>query len=291
MNQIQKIQNKLDKLQQKNHLSGFMHAVIWKYGDDKAGYLAALLTYYGFLSLFPLLLVVTTVTNLLSSAYPHFQETVINSINSYFPVIGEQLAGHIHSIHQSGFLLLAAVLFTLYGARGVASVFRYGVNTVWHIPKSEQLTFPRSTANNFVVILLAGSGLILAAAVAAAIVSFDASPLFRIVSIGVNAIILFWLFILLLKLSLPKRVSLKNTWTGAVVAAVGLVVLQTLGGIVLARQLKHLDALYSYFAVSLGLLFWIYLQAQLMYWAIEISVVSSKRLWPRTFDGKLIKND
>ena len=45
-----------DRVQRQHGLLGFPYAVIKKYGDDDGGREAALITYYGFLSIFPLLL-------------------------------------------------------------------------------------------------------------------------------------------------------------------------------------------------------------------------------------------
>lgn len=50
----------LDRLQRRNRGVSVAVAVIYKYLDDQGGYLAALITYYGFVSLFPLLLLLTT---------------------------------------------------------------------------------------------------------------------------------------------------------------------------------------------------------------------------------------
>ena len=105
---------------------------------------------------------------------------------------------------------------------------------------------------------------------------------FRLLSLVINWLILFGLFSFLLNFSLPKRVAFKEARLGGAVLATGLVILQLVGSLLLAHQLKRLDVLYSYFAVALGLLFWIYLQAQVLYYSIEIAVVTSKRLWPRS---------
>ena len=109
---------------------------------------------------------------------------------------------------------------------------------------------------------------------------------FRGLSVAINLILLFWLFNFLISISLPRHVTLKETRLGAACAAIGLLALQALGGYLLTRELKSLDALYSTFAIPLGLLFWIYLQAQIIFYANEIAVVSSKKLWPRSFDDQ-----
>ena len=51
---------RLDRLQRRHTPAGFPIAVVYKYVDDQGSYLAALVTYYGFLSLFPLLLLLSS---------------------------------------------------------------------------------------------------------------------------------------------------------------------------------------------------------------------------------------
>lgn len=289
MNVIHKSQRTLDKTLQRTPLVRFIYAVIWKYNDDKAGYLAALLTYYGFLALFPLLLIATTVAGMVSDTLPHLEETIVESVGTYFPTIGEQLAQSIQGIHQNGWALIAGLLFTLYGTRGVASAFRHGVNEVWHIPKAKRSGFPNSTMQNITIIAVGGFGLLLAAASSAAVISFNDHLPFRLIALGINVGILFVLFVALIKISLPKTIKLVDIWSAALGAAIGIVALQFVGGYLLAKQLHHLDALYSYFALSLGLMFWIYLQSQVIFYSLEMASVHAQKLWPRSLDGQIVR--
>jgi membrane protein len=285
MNSIQKLIGHIDKFQRHHSGFGFFYAVIKKYSEDQAGYQAALLTYYGFLALFPLLLVLTTVIGALTSHASGLQHTIITSVTNYFPVLGGQLSTHVHSLHKSGLALLVGILFTIYGARGVADVFRQGVNHIWRGPSVNQDSFPKSAAKSLGLIIVGGLGLMLASLCAGYAGAVGHGLGFRALSIAVNIFILFWLFTFLLNLSLPRHVSLKETQAGAAAAAIGLVILQSLGSYLLARELRNLDALYSTFAISLGLLFWIYLQAEMMYYSVEIASVRSHKLWPRALDA------
>lgn len=286
MNVIQKQIHKVDNLQQNHRLPGFLYAVVKKYGDDQAGYQAALLTYYGFLALFPLLLVLTTLTTFLADNHPELQARIIQSVTDYFPVLGSQLSERIGALKKSGLALVVGILFTLYGARGVADAFRHGVNHIWHVPIVKRDGFPKSLFTSLSIILVGGLGLILASIMAGLAVHAGRGPGFRALSIALNLAILFAIFVVLLKLSLPNKVKIKEIRSGAATAAIGLVILQALGNYLLAQQLKGLDALYSNFAIPLGLLFWIYLQAQVLYYAVEIAAVRSQRLWPRSLTGK-----
>ncbi len=290
MNRLDKFINKLDAYQQRHHLSGFSYAVIKKYGDDRAGYWAALLTYYGFLALFPLLMILTTIANNTLNNYPELEKAITDGVTDYFPVLGEQLAGHINALQSNGFALVVGILFTLYGARGVAEVFRHGLRKVWGLEGRAKDGFPGGLIRSMAIIVVGGLGFILASVIASFAAAAGQGWGFRLVSLALNLLILFALFIFLIKASLPKHITLRETWLGAACAAVGLVILQSLGGYILTRELRSLDALYSYFALTLGLLFWIYLQAQVIYYANEIAVVSSKKLWPRSFNSDKNKN-
>ena len=248
---------------------------------DEGGYHAALLTYYGFLSLFPFLLVVITITKNYLGNNISLENHITKSITDYFPVLGNQLTSHIHSLSRNGPALIFGVLFTLYGVKGVAASFSRSVQRLWSVRQNRENGFIQSLTNNFIVIVIGGIGLLSASVLSGFAASYGHSFATRLLSVCINLLILFGMFIVLINFCLPKEVKLKDIWTGALFAAVGLLFLQVAGGFILTSHLKTLDALYSYFAITLGLLFWIYLQAQLIIYSIEISIVHSKKLWPR----------
>jgi len=277
---------KIDSWQKRHRFPAFAYAVIKKYGEDESGKQAALLTYYGFLSLFPLLLVLTTVASQFLGNHPELHKEIIKSVASYFPVLGSQLSQHISSIHKNGLALIVGIVFTLYGARGVADAFRNSVQNIWKVPKDQRPGFPKTVLNSLFIILVGGVGFLLASIITGLAATAGHGLAFRLLSIAVDLFILFWLFTFLLNSCLPKHISVKDTSSGALSAAIGVIVLQALGGYLLRLQLKNLDALYSYFAIALGLLFWIYLQSQLLHYAITISAVRSQKLWPRSLAGE-----
>jgi YihY family inner membrane protein len=277
---------KIDHWQQRHRWPAVTYAILKKYGEDGIGQQAALLTYYAFLSLFPLLLVLTTLTSLLAGHYPGVQREVIRATTDYFPVLGGQLSEHIQTLHKNGLALVIGLVLILYGARGVADAFRRGVQTVWHVPQSERITFPRTVSHSLMLVTVGGLGLVAASICTGLAATAGHGLLFRLLSVAINLFILFWLFAFLLTACLPRHVALKDIRSGALSMAVGLIVLQALGGYLLKVELSHLDALYSYFALALGLLFWIYLQAQLLYYAVTLAAVRSQHLWPRSFNEK-----
>ena len=285
MNVLDKSIHKLNNYQQKTHFTAFIIAVVKKYSDDGAGRRAALLTYYSFLALFPLLLILTTITDVLIGNNPALKNTIIKGLTDYFPLLGDQLSDQVHKLGASGPVLLIALLFTLYGTRGVASAFIRGVQDVWHVPKEKRDHFPKSLYKSLALVIVGGLGFLAASIIAGVSALASNGTVHRIIYLAINLFILFWVFVFLLKMSLPGKLKIKEVKLGAVAAAISLVIVQAIGGVILAHQLKHLSALYSYFSVALGLMFWLYLQAQVLFYAMEIATVSSFRLWPRNLVG------
>lgn len=279
MNLIQKANKKFEQLTTSNAQLGFVVAVIKKYGDAQAGYLAALLTYYAFLSLFPLLLILTTVLTLITSSQPGLQSTVIDSVTNYFPLLGTQLSEHIETLHRSGLPLFIGLVVLFYGARGVADAFRNSVNVIWEVPAKKRDGFPKTFVKSIAIILIGGIGLVLASSSASLAGTIGQGITYHLLSIAIDFAVMLWLFYFLISLSLPAhaREDKNQVLIAAVLATVGVVILQGIGGYILARALKHLDVLYSYYAIPLGLLFWIYLQAQVFYYAMIIAAVNKQR--------------
>src|ERR1700733_14627518 len=69
-----------DRVQRRHVVLGFPYAVIKKYGDDDGGREAALMTYYGFLSIFPLLLLGVAVLSRVLADNPELRQRLITAI-------------------------------------------------------------------------------------------------------------------------------------------------------------------------------------------------------------------
>lgn len=274
---------KIDNFQQSHAVTAFGFAVIKKYGDDQGGYKAALLTYYGFLSLFPLLLIVTTVAQWTLGGDSHLKQSIISGATTYFPIIGNQLQHNVHGFSKTGLPLIIGLLVLIYGLRGVADAFRQMVNDVWRVPATDRSGYFPALARSFSIVAVGGLGFLSAAVVASYATAHGHGPLLRVLFITVSAVLLFASFLFVIKTALNRSTKMfKNIWVGAAVATVGLLILQSLGGYIITHELKNLDNLYGTFAVVLGLLFWLYLQTQLVVYAVEIDTVRVLKLWPRS---------
>jgi membrane protein len=285
-NFIERIIQKLNRFQQKHKFTAFGYAVIKKFGDDEAAYQGALITYYGFLSLFPLLIVLTSFAEIVAINNPHLQFQIISSISNYFPGFGTQLQDHVHGAHRSGVALVVGLLFTLYGARGGAAALQHALNHIWLVPRRKRAGFPIAPLKSLAIIFVGGIGLLGAAGLSGYATSLNHSALFKIVPSLISIILIFGTLLFVYKIGTEaENVEFKDLALAAGISAVGLQIIQTVGGYYVTHELKSLSSLYGTFALVLGLLAWIYLQAQLILYAVETTTVRALKLWPRSLDS------
>ncbi len=149
----------LDRLQRKSRVAGFLIAVIYKYVDDQGSYLAALITYYAFVSLFPALLLLTTVLGVLLVGHPGLQEQILHSAVAQFPVIGEQL-GQPQGLNGGTLGVVIGITGALYGGLGVGQAVQNAMATLWAVPRNVRPDPLRSRLRSLLLLLVVGSALI-----------------------------------------------------------------------------------------------------------------------------------
>ena len=106
----------------------------YKFHDDQGVYLAALIAYYGFLSLFPLLLLLTSILGFVLQNNPDLRQRILDSTLSQFPVIGDQL-GDPQGLQGSGVALVVSAIVAVYGTLGVAHAMQNAMNVIWAVPR------------------------------------------------------------------------------------------------------------------------------------------------------------
>ena len=285
-NPIERIIAALDAFQQRHKWAALPYAVIKKYGDDEAGYQAALIAYYGFLSLFPLLIVATAVIQLVAQGDPALQERLLGNITGYFPAIGQNLADSIRTPSRSGVALAVGLLITFYGAKGVADAVQHSLNHVWAVPRHARAGVPKNTLRSFSIIIFGGLGLVLAAAITSFATSAKHDFAIRILLWLGGFVVLYSVLWALFTFGSSARKRPFANVPGALLAAIMFTVLQAVGSYIITRQLKGQTGLNAQFALVLAILFWMYLQAQVLLYAIELNTVRALKLWPRSIQPK-----
>jgi membrane protein len=271
----------LDRRQQRTWGLRFLTAVVKKFGDDQAGQLAALIAYYAFVSLFPLLLVFVTILGFVLQGDPAERQKILDGTLGQFPIISDQLK--LHPLTGSTAALVIGIAFSLLAGLGITGAAQNAFNRLWNVPFKSRPNFIHERLRGVGMLAVFGTLMIVSTAAAGFVgaASHGAPEVVGgvLLAFAVNVILFMTAFKLLTAVDIPWR----DLLPGVLAAAVGWQLLQHLGGYYIDHTLKRTGPLYGVFALVLGLLAWIYLGAQLTIFAAEINVVRLHRLWPRSF--------
>ena len=273
---------KLDGYQRTRDWLGFPVAVVKKFGDDEAGKQAALISYYGFFSLFPLMLVLVTVLGFFLGGNSHLQNEVEHSVFSRFPVIGKDIQNNVGHIRGSGIALAIGTVVALWAGMGVVRAAQGAMDTVWHVPRRERPRFVKSRLRALVLLLVLGVGVIGATVLTGlATAGTGHSTVTKVIALVISTLVNFGVFLAAMKLLTVADVSWRQLVPGAVLAAIGGLALQALGGYIVGHVSAKATNTYGTLGVVIVMLTWIYLQAQVFMFAAEVNTVRALQLWPR----------
>jgi YihY family inner membrane protein len=275
------ILRKVDAFQKRHAALAFPFAVVRKFGDDQAGNLAALIAYYGFFSLFPLLLVLVTVLGMILRTNPDLQTRILDSALANFPVIGTEISRNIDALEGSGVTLAVGIALTLWSGLGVIKATQTAMNTVWNVPFEHRPNFLKSTLR--ALIMLGVLGVLTLASAAAGTIGGGSSQWWLVVlGVVVSLVVNLFLFLLAFRVLTSENLTWSDVLPGAAVGSVAWTTLQALGGYYVSRELQGASDVYGTFAVVIGLLAWIFIGAELTLLAAEVNVVRKRHLWPRS---------
>ncbi|GAA3713499.1 YihY/virulence factor BrkB family protein [Gordonia hankookensis] len=275
------LSDRIDNFQRRYPKSGFPLAVAYKFFDDQGGYLAALITYYGFISLFPLLLVLTSVLGFVLEDNPDLQERIVDSALSQIPVVGEQL-GESGQLSGSSAAVTIGVVSAIYGALGVSVAIQNAMNIVWAVPRNERPNPIRVRIKGSMLLSTVGLAVIGLTVLNGVTAAIDLGGDGRVLAMLGSLILYTAVFVVGFRFGTARPVSIRDVFPGALAAAVGWQVLQTFGSVFVQRVIANASATNGVFAVVLGLLAFLYLAAVMVVICLEFNAVRVDGLYPRS---------
>lgn len=282
-------QTTLDAFQRRHRPVALAVGVLRKFGDDRAGRQAALIAYFGFFSLFPLLLAVTTIVGfVLGDADAAKLE---DSILAELPVFGSQIeTGSLQGSVPA--LVIGLVVAILAGLRCMLAA-QEAMNAVWDVPRFAEPGFVAKRLRSLGVLAAMGGVFLASTAASQAIPLLPSVPgVARAGALVLSFLVNLALFMAAFQLLTVGHHRWRDLVPGAVFGAVGYGVLQEVGRWYVERTITGASDTYGTFAVVIGLLSWLYLVAQLFVLSAEVNVVVARQLWPRSlFHGELTEAD
>jgi YihY family inner membrane protein len=284
MQALQGTIRRADDVQRRKPFLAYPLAVLKKFGEDRAGQLAALIAYYGFFSLFPLLLAFVTLAGLLFKE-SDTQDRLIDGALSQFPVIGDQLRENIQALPDKGVALAIGVAGALWAGLAGIKAAQNAMDHVWDVPMRKQPSFPVALVRAVLMLVTLGVFVMFATFLGGVAAGTEDAPVwFRTVGVAGTGVLNVLIFLVAYRVLTVEDVRWRDVWVGAVFAGIAWTVLQAVGGYVIGHRLESAKETYGFFAVVIGLLTWIYLGAQVTLLGAEMNVVRARRLWPRALD-------
>jgi len=275
----------VDGFQRRHPVLGFPLAVVYKYFDDQGPYLASALTYYAFIAIFPLMLLGTSILGLILRGEPQWQEQILNSALSQFPIIGDEL-GRPEGLQGSVAGVAVGAIAALYGAMGLGQALQNTQHVAWSVPRNSRPNPVYARVKTLILLVTAGFSLL-----AVSIVSTIASttdlfaevlgqglkvflPVLTIAVVGTFLTVLF-------RFAATGHHSFGRAAPGGYALAVMWQLLQLGGAAYVDRVLVGTTSMTKTFGLVLGLIGFLWIGAVMAVLAMEINVVLSRRLWPR----------
>lgn len=276
---------RLDGWQKRRRALALPIATVYKFVDDQGIFLAALITYYGFLSLFPLLLLLTSVLGFVLQTQPDLQERMLDTALTQFPVIGAE-ARTPGGLRGSATAVVVGVLIAMYGASRVAIATQHMMNVCWAVPRHKRPDPITARLRSGVLIAIAVAGLVgstvlSALSSSASAYGLDIGGLTSALLFVASLVMICALFALGMRTATTRSLTWRQVLPGAVTAALGWQVMQSFGAKYVGQVVNTTNDTYGVFALVLGLMAWLYVVAVIVVLSVEINVVVLKGLYPR----------
>jgi uncharacterized BrkB/YihY/UPF0761 family membrane protein len=277
----------VDRLQASNGLIAFAYATFKKYADDEGSRLAALLAYYGFMSLFPLAIAGFAV---LSTILRNRQDLVDELVADIVPTeYQDQVVTAYESLPASGpAYVIAIVGLLLAGTAGVFSMYAM-VNQVFCVPYRFRYGFGPRYLRVLLLVVLMGVG-VLVVTVGSALVT-NVTGIAFVQRAGGAALL--WavasgLLYASAMLLTRRRLTFAEVGLGAMLGGLAMTTIIGLGSALVGRFVANSSAVYGVFASVVGVFSVLFLVSNAIVFSFEISVVRAWRLWPRGVDINLL---
>jgi len=280
-NFINRTVDRIDDLHRRIPPIAFTFAVLKKFGDDRAGPHCALIAYYGFFSVFPLMLVLVAVVEWVLSGNEELQQDIIDSAVAQIPVIGEQIVENVSELTGSPVVVIVGLVVAIWAGLGAARATQDGLNAVFGVPFLRRANFFLRQLRGLVTLGVFGTLVLVSMVVGSILAGLPGGTFGRIATFVASSLLNSIVIAALFKVLTHRKLTRTEMLVGAVAGGVAWTVLQTVGAFYIDRVVTNATRTYGVFAVVIGLLSWVYLAARITLTAAEAGTVAEKRLWPR----------
>ncbi len=244
------------------------------YSAVKGNLQAGAVTYFGFLSFFPILALAFFAVGYISKVFKNAQDVLVEALESLLPGMDLDLSSFEEAANVAGIIGLVGLL---YAGLGWVSAMREALVVMFELPQREQPNFVVGKLRDLVTLCLIGVVLLISVALTGFVSGFaedllewaglgsELEPLVTLLTVvlglAANMVLFLALFVLLATPSTPRRSLL----SGALLGALGFEVLKRLSFLLLGAT-RSSEA-FQVFGIALILVVWIYYFSRVVMYA------------------------
>ena len=279
-NPAERAVQRLDDLQQRLPLLALPIGVIRKFADDRTSAWGALMTFYAFLALFPLLVIALTVIGHLAAGNPELERQLLDGVLGQIPVVGDMIEDDISALQAGGLGLGVGLLGLLWGATGIYNSGQLAMSQVWNVEGLERPGLVMRLMRSLLLFVVLGVGAVGTGwAIRNGLYASVGAPL-RVSTVVGTLLGSFVVLALVFRILTPHSIEMRKLWVAVGLATVGWLGLQVLGGFAISREVEQVD-IYGVFAYVIAVLMWLWLVFRVLLFSAEAAVVIDRGLWPR----------
>lgn len=266
---IDTVKQRIEDARERRPLLDHLVRTVQHFGEVNGSALAAAVTYFAFLSFFPIIALAFAVVGFVSGAYPNAERDLETAINGVLPGIvgngpGELSLDSLQSA-ASG-IATVGLLVALYSGLGWLSGMRTALVAVFEEPEKEQPNFFLGKLRDVIALLTLGTVLLLSVAISGVATKL-ATPILEFLGLGLGVEPLVWvlglalglvantvLFFAFFRVLAAPDIPPRALWSGAFLGALAFEVLKQLSTFLLAST-KDAPAAQA-FGIALILVVW-----------------------------------
>jgi membrane protein len=283
-NLIDRTADRLDAVQRRVPLLAVVHGVLKKFGEDRGGQLAMLLTYRGFFAAFPLLLAFVNVIGLLLADNDELRHDLLDSTLSTIPIIGDQIVQGA-DVSGSVWVVVGSVLVSLWAGLGLLEMLQEALNTVWGVPLYDRPPWIIRRLKSLPAALIMGACLILSGS-RTWLLGWLPDWLGTVAGVAVPVLAGALCYLGLHWLLCRRKVPFTAQLPGALFVGLSWYLLTALGEWYVNRFIVRSSDTYGVFVIVFGLLSWSYLLGTMYLYGNELASVLYEHRWPRSLSGR-----
>lgn len=222
---------------------------------------ASLLSFFFFLSIFPLLLVATTVLGFVLQDNEQLQEDIIDGALADIPVLGAQLQNDPTSLSGNIWVLIFGLLGALWSATKAFVGLQGALDDIWEVPVDDRSPMPVQRGKALLGILIVGGAQIGSMALAAIVRAADLPAAGDIALLASTAIVNIGALLLTYRFLTTAGPAWSVILPGAIVGGILASLIQNFGTLIVTRITENASDTYGQFALVLGIVTWLGLLA------------------------------